>query len=960
MIYKGIMGEQEVSLLFNTFDKIFRFASRGAQLTQINTIEQLAEVDIEAEVYNEILKYKVNDITDSEENRDEKLKNSILVISSNSSQSIVTDFVVFESVSIYKTLVEKLKGSDFSRLIQSNAIFVVNKARQHISNINATEKLPGSKIMAIAGRSRFDSIVSSETTIEVIKSKLSSGGHVGFATDTFESLNRPLRRWNRMKDAGLNPIMFIEINVFRMQTYLLIDTGYTKNELADTFSFNSGDEWVQGVDAIRLTPNLIFRESGKIEVPDFDKLVDIDAQPFLLKKVKGYINRRTTKPEVNPLVFTELKTVIGGNIDKNFFKPSSRILNNMYVNLAYDSGTVREIKESLDELKKVNLLSNVRIEKKLGEAIKKSIEQYQEIWGSYKPLSKKFFTDKNENMVRVRELFYNVLYAYVDRALGGYMSTSGKRKYTPKISQVEKMLKEFPPITEEEKKLIQYINRSNNPFESDKIEDQYLKFIKDFMKEKADDVYSMDNYSINFIPKDNFKDINAIFRKTGFSLPKENVDLYMVSVMGVESSGIDDTMRYLQFNYNLGGKEAIGYISRNLYQFFIFINIKNQDITVIRPSLVDDATQFSINFQDWDIRMDLTNLINNLISKPKDLLIGDKERVGLSKPANPSEKSLYFLSEPTLREKGVLDHPLTLHHDPLRFNRVTRQKSGHLFFENTEGILVIFPFDTFYHDMEGQGERSIDVCFTSVPHIYDEMLLRLIQKNLSEQFVRWVLENKDTIVNHLYDRNTPAQLEPFINVLTLKTTPILTIQVFKGIFIKSIKERLEGHIFRNSPNARAACVFVPPYEQGFFSAGDVGMFVGGRGAGNSQFPFDWRSLGGNSVSALETNFDYDIKRRIIRLWKDKLNATVDGVINLKNQYLEELSVTINQRGFNFINFVYALYNVYVSLAVDSSKSSQNKTKDLEELVREEIKIYLKKNPEAIQMQNIARRNMSRQ
>lgn len=970
MIYKGIMGEQEVSRLWDGFGEIYRFASRGEMLIPVDTKEKLAELDIEAEIYNEIF----NIVTEDK---------PILVLTSNSSKSIVTNFIIFQSKNISEMLIEELKDNKYSRLIESNSIFVINSLRQSTSNLTTGEEKTKNIVRAIEPKSSISSLLSTDNTVIRIQAQLSNLS--SFDINSFESINRNLERWNELKEAGLNPIMFVQLKRNYLDTSILINSGYSKNDLSKKFNITEPTS-----SYLLLTP--IFKLSEQVKVPNFDKLVDLDAQSFLLKKVKGHVNRRVSGVNDINLYFTEVFSKFpNSSIDKNFFKPSSSTLNNLYVlpgsftkfssKTGYTSNTPQGIKIQLDRLDEVLKLSNPRIEMRLGDAIETSIKAYQEAWGSYKPLSRNFFTGNHEDLIAVRELFYPILYAYVNRALGGYISSSGKRKYKPKLSsdeeKFEKMLKQFTPLTEEENNLIRYMNRANKPYDN-RVKKDYFNFIENFMQDKAENVDTSDDYAINFVSKNEESDFSAILRDSGFSIPVENSDFYVVSILGVETSGMKHVLRFLQSKYKIGrkvtdveGESLLNLIYRNFYQFFIFIDTEKQEIKVIRPSLVDDATQFSINFQDWDIRMDLTNLINNLISKPKDLVVGDKDRVGLSKPAGPSEKSTAILRDEYLQRTGILDNELLLHYDPMKFNRVTRQRSGHLFFENTQGILVIFPFDTFYHDMEGQREQTIDVCFTSVPHIYDGKLTFLLKVNLAEEFSKWLEENKEVIMNYM-DSNLDGQILPTISQISRRMGPIITPQVFYRIFRESIQERLEGHVFTQEGDASAACVYTNPVtyvsankriKQGFFSSGDLGMMFGGD-TGGGAFPYHWQMGGDQSVSGLESRFSRRTKADFVSLFTGEvLELQILDIIGLKNvsdsevvKYIMDVVEKYNNRStanFNGSDYLVALYKYFTSNATVNTSSGE-----VERIVRNEIKEHLRKNPEALQVKKVSRRNMS--
>lgn len=956
MIYKGIMGDSEISLLLSKFESIYRFTSRGSYVFQINE-KDLVELDIEAEVYNDILN-KVDSL-------DGRL---ILVLRSNSRESIVIDSYIFSTISVGDWLNKKLESPEFVDLINANSLFVVSEIARSTKTLQQFGKVAGDEIWEIATRGNFDSI-REVGDLSQITDSINNNNLSNFKRDTFEEVEMYIRHWNQLKSlteevgGKAKPILFIVIGRTSFSFNVVINTGYTLGQLQKTLSVSSQGVHTGGknnryVEGLKFKPRLKFTEDFKVN--NFDKLVDTDAQNFLVAKVRRYALRRVKdggKKIVGEYVtFDNYFSFAYADIDKNFFTPTRSIEKNIYyIPSIGDSAAQVNNKQALRGLN-IGILQFDKPSKnvKLGEAIELSIKAYQEAWGSYKPLSRKFFTGKNENFSRVRELFYNILYAYVDRALGGFISTGGQRKYSPKISK-EKILKArvLEPLTDEQENTIRYMNRnleqSGGKLDTE-TEKKYFQFVRSFMENRA---YSLkgDNIAINYVPTMYEKETKRILSGQGFSTSKQTTGgLYLISIEGIESN--NNIFRSLQRDFIIE-YTLDNYLSRNLYQYFVEIDLNNKEINVIRPSLVDDASQFKINFQDWDIRIDLINLINSLISKPKDLVVSDKGRVGLTKPANPAERSMYNLSDEVLRRQGVVDHPLTLHYEPMRFNKVTRQRSGHLFFENTNGVLVIFPFDTFYHDIEGQGQKTVDICYTSVQHIYDDKLFGNIVEQLSKPFLEWIKENDN--IRDVSSKNN-EELNEFEIIAAVKsvfegnnTTPILTPQVFKARVKSAIKERLDGHIFKNTKGSKAACVYVNTEFEAFYSAGDEGYRLG-MNAGDGTFPFSWKAF--NNFTGKETVSDLDPRRG-------------DMVVNLRGIYIGNVNehalsnammpLLLNEPSINIneIDFYIELFSRYISQA------TYNNTEDSFKLmVREEIKEYLQKNPEAIQIKKIARRNMS--
>jgi len=937
MIYKGIMGEQEVTLLYNSFKRIYRFVSRGSRVMLL-TREELAEVDIEPEVYNNIFS------TD----RDSSLvnnPNSILILNSNSDKSIVTKFAIYNAIQISSWLTEKLKHPDFTELISDNSIFVMSDTQTPTSDVKTVGGKTGNKIFYMYDRAPVDAI--SEMELNTIESRIQDSTTNNFNISTFQEYKTVISAINNYKrhlttsgvDKNVKPILFIVIRKQRFDFFSLINIGISKSKLG------KNNDIVPGYlnNSFRLKQKFTLTEN--FEVPNFNDLVDSDAQSLLLKKVKNYINRRVQKI---PTTETDLFELYGyfhkrTKFDKNFFKPTNKILNSVYTGDIIGKDTV-VINDEIKELKMRSLnVENERIEGKLEAAITESIKSYQEIWGSYRPIQKVFFTGKHKDYMRVRELFYNVLYAYIDRALGGYISGSGKRKYTPKL--VEKILKALPALDDNEKEVLRFMNRA------DKIDKEtykkYFTIIEKFMSDRADALIS-ENIAINIIKGHSSKmSIKRLLQRSGFSLKgRDNDDLYLITMVGIESSSAKH-FEYFKENFKLTDSPFPNRIKRNFYQYVLEIDTINKDLNVIRPSLVDNATQFKINFQDWDIRVELVNLINNLISKPKQL-ITNKKRAGLSAIASPREKALEVLSEERMINQNVANNPLTLHYDPLRFNKVTRQISGHLFFENMDGKLVIFPFDNFYHDIEGQSNKTVDVCYTSVESIDDRQLFNGVVENIVEAFYTWITDNAYKITVEPNDEDRPWEV-------TGNYQPI-TPQVYKALFIKALQSRLDGHIFNNNWAARAACVFVNPWKEGFYSSADEGMRMG-----QENFPFDWkvfnRITGEKRTTSLGSRDGDEYKKEISRLYAGIINLELKEylLVEIQKYNVWDLDLgEIRNRSSRAANeVIFRLFKEFISESYSLSPD------DYHELRREEIKKYLKRNPEAIQLKQIARRNLSR-
>ena len=297
MIYKGIMGEQEVTLLYNSFKRIYRFVSRGSRVMLL-TREELAEVDIEPEVYNNIFS------TDRD-------PNSILILNSNSDKSIVTKFAIYNAIDIFSWLTEKLKHPDFTELISDNSIFVLSDTRTPTSDIKTVAERTGDKIFYIHDRTQVDTI--STMDLSIIESRIQDSTTNNFDISTFQDYQIEISAINNYKrhsttsgvDNNVKPILFILIRKQRFGFFSLINIGISKSKLGKNNDMMPGHL----NHSFRLKQKFTLTEN--FEVPNFNDLVDSDAQSLLLKKVKNYINRRVQKIPTTETDLFELSDYFG-------------------------------------------------------------------------------------------------------------------------------------------------------------------------------------------------------------------------------------------------------------------------------------------------------------------------------------------------------------------------------------------------------------------------------------------------------------------------------------------------------------------------------------------------------------------------------------------------------------------------------------------------------------------------
>jgi len=333
-------------------------------------------------------------------------------------------------------------------------------------------------------------------------------------------------------------------------------------------------------------------------------------------------------------------------------------------------------------------------------------------------------------------------------------------------------------------------------------------------------------------------------------------DLYLFRIKRVDGRSLE------YFPYLLNSSPARA-IKKYMEGYFITVNLKQKDIIVIKPSLVTDSSRFSVNFQDFDIRVDLINIMNRIktgATKESTGVHGTVEGKGGMNPSDVADRNYSNIAEAVTNDERLIVY------EPFKWDAVTKRRSGHILFENTDGVLVFFPFDSFFHDIEGHGDRMADLCFTPCSGIWSIDFMVELKK-------AW--ETREELRDLVYAE--------------LKRNPI--------------------HAYQ-----RAACVRMVPVMQ---PLGDSAWLLGAtKEKDGDKFPFDWNAFGRTTVESINPENETYGRR-------------------------DESLLIIYQRLFGDYSYASAARN------------------DAGKLVRDIMKNYYKENPELVQPERLAQRNMTR-
>ena len=973
MITKGLMSDDEIAILSERFPTIYQYYIRIDNLRQNLTGDELRNMDITADIYNELINMTTSD-------------NYILVLMSATQGNIVTDYRIYDSLNINEIFVNMVENSvEIQKHIKAGTLYFLNPTQSSFTanpfrivslalNVERNSLGIPKYVTAHYGFSLNDSsqpaLRPSRGSIDSINEDAVLGFDNTQTSDitTFGGVNTS---W--LEDDNI--IRLVSLIEDRIYTWDIVNTGlrigsemfnreYTISDKSDGSRIlrppiSRYPPIVKNLTKVKRRYNFNFQKSK------FDKYVSSDAQPIFFKKVRKFLNRRFNKDSEDDeknkpfrlmtLTTNEIDGSFGGN--KNLFS-------NYYFVPMILYPIFEKSRENNFGISKENL-------DKIEEFLEKGLKSYQEAVGKFKPLDRKFFemlakkptsgspTVRNPDNEYEREIFYNNIYPYLNQALGGIITGSGKRTYQPtrKSETINKSL------TENERDMITYLNNTDI--------EEFEELIN---LEHEDEHEVLDLYHL-FIHKIGEELENSVGGKRGSRegrhdtlevyadqinkgyLYKHLRGLGMITTQEVIRT---DRLPFFMLRLGMFGRSESRHTTNNFQNklqskhnkmFFILIDMFKQEIIVINYTTVNDPSRYSINFQDFDISMDLRNTVNRILREPENLVPGEGY---VEVPENrlndtgkyfhqPDEVALPFLSHERLTNQGIPDSPNTVHYEPLKVDRLTKRTKGHLLFwakqtafESGSEVLAFFPFDSFYHDREGQTTNRMDVCFTPL----DDP----IATNKFAEIVRMAL---------LYD------------------TDAMTLQDLRKLIFDELKSTPPA------PSGPAACIYVGAN----MALGDSGTYFGqpsGKGE-DTDFPFNFTVFGTESVSELRTNtYDWLLAQSLTlskfneSVWFDMIQkGTIENLEKLTGKKLpfdpeeESRAYTKDSSSSNFRELYGFRADTYKSghvwffrngiMEIIKSRLPFNDEVELKSFIKRMYKQYYNENPEKASATLMARR-----
>jgi len=899
MIYKGLMGKDEIDYLTSRFTEI-KFVNLRVGMETLATEEMLSRKDISPEVYNDIL------------NDD---REGVLKLISHSQGLIVFDYdIVGGGKTVRRYLNEVIQGSDkviLLNLLKESFDTGQTVVSETVTRLN-TERHAGHGFEEISDYSYtfMQNYVGDEedfkrqTNFRQFKKIVEDSRAYGPAS--IRKVIVAIFPWS--SDYGF------KIGTFPVATVPSISK-LQKSKGINILSKTSRRSTVQQSDEAIKNDLYVLAPSIDFEL-DFDEKYGVspEAFPLFRRWAKRLVKRkmeRKSKSKDNLLVFSLNNNYVDKGLNKLFGLKS---INTQYTLFSQD---IR-----FDEWASKKLIQPKTIER-IKLSLEDSVTIFKESTGKYKPLPRRLFNDKKYDSGK--RLLADLITAKIGLAMGDRSGWT-KRSSRPPSSQdssIERypVKKSIPNLTDDLEFLVKKSNRKgyDSLTETEKV--NFAKYWQNWVS--LLDIFDQEEYRIFIREGSDYTGIGYLVDEiVALGIYPNKVDkLDSVFVFSIDMFIRTDTGKRISSD-----QAPKKYQNRKKFQNFIFIiNYDRQEISVSKYGGQDDAKQFSINFQDFDIRVDIVNLINRIISSPKNLITNLPEkpyyagREGYTSEARVSMTPEEVATTYTYTQaNNMKNHDQVLYHEEVRQDTLTGRREGFMVFREKRGGYGFFSFDPFYHDKDGHSGGRVDICITPLNNLFTPLRVWASQNGWFE------LKN---MPNDLFTNNYSS----------LKEVTLSYITEICNDYLSTFKPKL--YAIEN-----AICILSPQEDT---VSPDLHWLLGNRGEGEGEvFPIDVNAYQPMPLFSSETE-DMSIFSGIMRqawnTFKSKLKLLEDYPLAMKEEqdYLEMKRIMGRERDLedseNLNNEIYESANNLTTMnreILDDYKKLSNKL----------IKEYLKQNP----------------
>ena len=905
MIYKGLMGKDEIDYLTSRFTEI-KFVNLRVGMETLATEEMLSRKDISPEVYNDIL------------NDD---REGVLKLISHSQGLIAFDYdIVGRGKTVMKYLREVIQDSD--KVILLNLLKKSFDTGQTLDSETVTRLNTDSH----TGHG-FRQI--SDYSYTVMQRDV--GNEEDFKRQTnFRQFKKIVEDSRDYGPASIRKIIvaifpYSSDYGFKISTFPVTTVpSISKLQKSKGINILSKGNWRMNTPNTPDTPSSAIKNDLYVLAPSIDFELDFDekygvspeAFPLFRRWAKRLVKRkmeRKSKSKDTLSVFSLNSNYVDKGLNKLFGLKS---INTQYTLFSQGVG--------FDEWASKKLIQPKTIER-IKLTLEDSVTIFKESTGKYKPLPRKLFNDKKYDSGK--RLLADLITAKIGLAMGDRSGWTKRSSRPPSLqdSSIERypVKKSIPNLADDLEFLVKKSNRKgyDSLTETEKVD--FAKYWQNWVL--LLDIFDQQGYRIFLREGSDYTGVGYLVDEiVELGIYPNKVDnLDSVFVFSIDMFIRTDTGERISSN-----QAPIRFQERKQFQNFIFIiNYDRQEISVSKYGGQDDAKQFSINFQDFDIRVDIINLINRIISLPKNLITNLPEkpyyagREGYTSEARVSMTPEEVATTYTYNQANKMkNHDQVLYHEEVRQDTLTGRREGFMVFRERRGGYGFFSFDPFYHDKDGHAGGKVDICITPLNNLFTALRVWASQNGWFE------LKN---MPNDLFTNNYSSLKEVTLSYITKMCND----------YLSTFKPKL--YAIQN-----AICILSPMKDA---VSPDLHWLLDNRGADMGEgevFPIDVNAYGPMPLFTSEAE-DMSIFQGIIRqawnTFRSELKLLEDYPLTMKTEqnYLEIKRIMGRERDLedseNLSNEIYESSN-------NVTRINRELLDDYKKLSNKLIKEYLKQNP----------------
>ncbi len=705
MIYKGLMGREEVRDLLTKFPNIRWYQKyEGSYYNngQFLKEDELLEIDMSAQTYNEIMSIDKPEVGD-------KNSTEILDLTSFGQGRMITDYKISGMGSTSNNVINYLK-KQIDMVATPQGYYFINLFGKNLNEIQFNEKLQNLTMKVRPDRNSTYANNRNDMPYR-IQDRNKNDKEMQFLRITGLA-NISLSVTNRY-DGELDTHFLIfkpssNAYGFEIEARSFYRTKMRLNNLQkrnlNIEPLNSEYSWLE-----KYQLKAISGVEYDINAGDFTKFLNPEAFNLFSRWLRKTKNKRMGNKQV-----FQIYTLNKNKIEKNpplGIKVDNAFLNHVFTPTMTPTGTRYERSPSLESFLTRPLKVPPNKPEVLVNLVKEGFQEFFTNTRKYRPLGREFFTDKK--FAEGRSNLFSTLRAKINIFMGSRTTHSGKQMRPVRnkdgnttIGDTRKINKRLIELPQNIKDIVTLMN--NKAIDLVPIKDlrEVSKYWPNWVEEQFGDSTSDER---GFVIG-NFNSMQRVenFQRVGL-LPEDDAE-------------IGENAFAFTLAYEMGSFRSV---------YIFYVDLIKREITVVKAGVKDDTNVFTSQFQDYDLRVDLINAINRTLREPEGKAFGDSSRYRGNyryMSGSPEQQATAFAAQ-LHKNPSWVNNSNVVYTSKITGDIASGKVGGStIYYGPDQASYFIFPYSAFYHDRHGHGLDRANLCLTPITHPFGNQFYLYIKE----------------------------------------------------------------------------------------------------------------------------------------------------------------------------------------------------------------------------------------